>query len=115
MQWPHPTGVCAKIANGGRLIQGQISQITRWAYAPKKHSNHSVCASRVIVAVITMRLASRPMPQGQVLPLRLHSRNAKAVKGRQIVVEASRRESPRGDFAVKITWGAGRITLAGWC
>jgi len=30
------------------------------------------------------------MPQGQVLPLRLHSHNAKAVKGHQIVVEPER-------------------------
>jgi hypothetical protein len=37
------------------------------------------------------------MPQGQVQPLRLHSRNAKAVQGRHIVVEASGREAPRGN------------------
>jgi hypothetical protein len=91
LQWPHPTGGCAKIANGGRLIQGHILRTTRWAYAPKKNSSHSGCASRGIVAALTIRLASRPMPQGQVLPLRLQSRNAKAVQGRQIVVEASRR------------------------
>ena len=113
LQWPHPIGVCAKIVNDGRLIQGHISRTTRWAYASKKHSNHSVCASRVIVAVIAMRLASRPMPKGQVLPLRLQHRNAKAVKGRQIGVEASRRASPRGDFAVKIPSGTGSTHTAG--
>jgi hypothetical protein len=114
LQWPHPTGVCAKIANGGKLIQGQRSRTTRWAYAPKKRSRHSVCASRGIVAVIAMRLASRHMPQGPVLPLRLQSRNAKAVQGRQIGVEASGRASPRGDLAVKIPSWTGSTHAAGW-
>jgi hypothetical protein len=34
------------------------------------------------------------MPQGQVPLLRVHNRNGKAVKGRQIIVEVSGRESP---------------------
>jgi hypothetical protein len=53
------------------------------------------------------------MPQGQVLPLRLRSRNAEAVKGRQIVVRASGREPPRGDLAVKIALWTGARTLQG--
>lgn len=84
LQWPHLTGVCVKIANGGRLTQGQISRTTRWAYASKKSSSHSVYASRVIVVAITISLARRLMPQGQVLPLRLQSHNAEVVRGRQI-------------------------------
>jgi hypothetical protein len=51
------------------------------------------------------------MPQGQVRPLRLRSRNAEAVKGRQIVVRASGREPPRGDLAVTITLWRGAYTL----
>jgi hypothetical protein len=54
------------------------------------------------------------MPQGPVRPLRLHSRNAKAVKERHIGVEASRQESPRGDCAVKIPSWTGSTHAAGW-
>jgi hypothetical protein len=55
------------------------------------------------------------MPQGQVRPLRLRSRNAEAVKGHQIVVMASGREPPRGDLAVKPTFkGYGRFCRNFW-
>src|ERR1051326_4509458 len=50
-----------------------------------------------------MRLASQAMPQGPVPPRRRHSRPAKAVQGRHLVVEASGREAPRGHGAVKST------------
>ena len=53
------------------------------------------------------------MPQGQVLPLQLHNRNGKTVKGHQIVVGASGRESPRGDVAVKITSWTGSAPALG--
>ena len=115
LQWPHPTGVCAKIANGGRLIQGPISRTPRWASAPKKHSSHSAYASRGLAAVITIRLASRPGPRGQVRPLRLRSRNAEAVNRRHMVGKASGREPPRGDLAMKDHLVDGSIHAAGWC
>jgi hypothetical protein len=51
------------------------------------------------------------MPQGQVRPLRLRSRNAEAVKGRQIVVRASGWEPLRWDLAVNIALWTGAHTL----
>jgi hypothetical protein len=41
----------------------------------------SICASQVVVGVTTIPLASRPMPQGPVRPLRRRSRNAERGAG----------------------------------
>ena len=62
LRWPDPMGGCAKIVNGGKLIPRQMSRTPQWAYASKTPSSRSGCASRAIVDVNTIRLASRPMP-----------------------------------------------------
>ena len=62
LRWPDLIGGCAKIVNGGRLIPRQMSRTPPWAYASKTPSSRSGCASRAIADVITIRLASRPMP-----------------------------------------------------
>jgi hypothetical protein len=58
--WPHPTGVCATMANDGRLLQRPGWQTPRRAYASMKPSSRSVYASRAIARGLTRRLVSRP-------------------------------------------------------
>src|SRR5687767_8860986 len=79
-QWQRQIGVYARIANGGRSNQRRASRTTRWAYASRRTSSHSVCACRVTVLAITTLQASRHGRKAQGTPLQLRSRNAEQEK-----------------------------------